>query len=87
MENSSNANGTVKKQYRHIYPRIVICEKCKGRGKVYTYDERSDESTVAICSACNGTGKVKVSSFITVETKVQPFVPGRDDEDHSLIMD
>lgn len=49
---------------------IVICTKCKGKGKLYydvlvDYHKREYETEIEICSHCDGKGRLLKCTTIT----------------------
>ncbi len=68
---------------RKVPPHVSVCRTCLGIGKVYTVQGK--RHVLQECPDCCGTGKVKVSSTIT--TRVQPFIPGKDDVGKPISID
>ena len=59
--------GKIKKRYGH--PRICVCSRCEGTGKIDQYeveDVLRMHPTLSVCDLCNGTGRVIIKEEITI---------------------
>nr|WP_291584907.1 molecular chaperone DnaJ [Bacteroides sp.] len=54
----------------------MACKRCEGKGRTFSPDQYGISVSVK-CPVCQGSGRVKVQSKVI--TRVEPFVPGKDD--------
>ncbi|RHB29346.1 molecular chaperone DnaJ [Bacteroides stercoris] len=61
---------------KNIAPHVMACKRCEGKGRIF-YTDRDGASSSCNCPVCLGSGRVKVQSKVI--TRIEPFVPGKDD--------
>lgn len=61
---------------KDIAPHVAACKKCEGKGRVF-FPDRNGNVVASKCPVCEGSGRVKVQSRVV--TRIEPFVPGKDD--------
>ena len=48
-------------------PKVALCRRCHGTGKMTEIDERTLRRREAVCGQCGGSGRVLVSAEIEFE--------------------
>lgn len=64
------------KENRYIHPKIELCKKCFGTGKIYSYDSDDllrTEAKEITCPICKGSGRIITRTKI--EKEILPFSP------------
>lgn len=61
---------------KNIAPHVMACKRCEGKGRIF-YPDQCGAPVSGKCPVCQGSGRVKVQSKVI--TRVEPFVPGKDD--------
>lgn len=61
---------------KDIAPHVMACKKCEGKGRMF-FPDRNGNVVASKCPVCEGSGRVKVQSRVV--TRIEPFVPGKDD--------
>lgn len=61
---------------KNIAPHVMACKRCEGKGRTFSPDHHGILVSEK-CPICQGSGRVKVQSKVI--TRVEPFIPGKDD--------
>lgn len=61
---------------KNIAPHVMACKRCEGKGRIFTPDQQGNPNSCK-CPVCQGSGRMKVQSKVI--TRIEPFVPGKDD--------
>ena len=59
------------KRYKH--PKVCLCKRCQGTGKLVTMDARQEKEKRTQCPSCQGSGRVVVSAVL--DLTITPYDP------------